>query len=678
MVSLDEVVIKISADIDGAMAGIRKVDTAVAKMDKSVGKSASRIRGASKAMATSIGFIGVAAGAAAVGLGVGMAAQAASMETYMTTLAQLEGSQEAAAEKLRWLRDFAKSTPFELPGLIEATTKLKAYGIDAEDVLETLGDTASAMGKPINMAVEALADAQTGEFERMKEFGMKAVVVSKANAEELGATAEQVGMTALTYTDKFGKQQADIIDRNNRAQITSTIQAIWNEKYAGGMEKQSATVKGMISNIKGSMSAGVLAIMGFNDATGTFDAGSLFDKTKMAVSGLLDRMNDIDFATIGKKIETTVNRIIEIAKQLASDLEPTFEGLKSIAESLVGIFKDVVNSFETNGDEAKTFADALNTVVTALSKVFIWIDKHPMITKLAVTVGVALLAFAYILPVITAVVGALTTVGAAVASAAAFFAGGGTIMTGLGIAIAAIGGPITLVVAAVALLAAAWATNLFGIRDKTASAIETIKYWITSFKDAIFNNMETIKTILTLAMGPIGWIIVAFKNWDKIKEIVTTIVGFVKDAMGGMVEKAKTWGKNIIQGLIDGIKSMFGGITNAVDSAADIVKDYLGFGSPTKKGPGRDVMKWGPNMVDGFVKGVEGSMGLLNGTFGALSGPVPIGKTGITAANQTTSTVPNNIRIEIRDTIVREDSDIDKLILAIDKKMADKARGVSL
>ena len=160
----------------------------------------------------------------------------AQFQRYQTVLKTVLGSTEKAVKKMKWIKDFAKSTPFELPGLVEATVRLQAYGIDAEDVLETLGDTAAAMGKDVMMSVEALADAQTGEFERLKEFGIKAI--------------QEAGQTYLLYTDKHGKEQKALIDRNNREIITSTLTGIWNEKYAGGMKELTNTWEGAMSNLK--------------------------------------------------------------------------------------------------------------------------------------------------------------------------------------------------------------------------------------------------------------------------------------------------------------------------------------------------------------------------------------------------------------------------------------------
>jgi len=146
--------------------------------------------------------------------------------------------------------------------------KLRSFGLDPMNgLLRTLGDTAAAMGKPIDQAVEAIADAVSGEYERLKEFGIKSM--TKGN------------QTAFEYTDKNGKQRRKIVDNNNRAMIQSTLEAIWNEKYAGAMNKQSKTWAGMVSNLADQWTRFKLLVM----KSGVFD----FMKTKL--SGFLDLIN---------------------------------------------------------------------------------------------------------------------------------------------------------------------------------------------------------------------------------------------------------------------------------------------------------------------------------------------------------------------------------------------------
>jgi hypothetical protein len=615
---VDELIIKIDADIKGAMAGIAKVESGIKGMGSSVERAAGGIRGATGKMVKSFSMIGVAAAGVAAGLGIAFTKQAADMQTYMTTLEQLTGSQEAAAAKMKWLLDFAKRTPFELPGLIEATTKLGAYGIKAEDTLQTLGDTAAAMGKPINMAVEALADAQTGEFERMKEFGIKAVVITTANAEKLGATAEQVGLTALTSTDKYGKQRVDVIDRNNREVITSTLMSIWNTKYAGGMEKQSHTLNGMVSNIKDAMYQGSLAIMGFDTATGAFKPDSLFMKAEGAVQRLLDAINEVDFTAIAAKVQEFVENTITTVSKLIDELSPTFDNLKTILSTSVGIIKDIFNIFSDGSGNTATLTDTINTLTTALAKVFKWIDEHPKITKLVVTLGLAAVAFAYIIPIIGAVAGAISFITGAFASLQLIWMTTTSTAGIISALIAALGGPITIIIGIVALLAAAWATNLFDIRGKTKAAIEFI---IDKFND--------------------------------VKNLITD---------------AKSWGKDLIQAFIDGIISKVTDVGKAVKMIAGKVKDYIGFESPTKEGPGKDVMKWGPNMVQSFAEGINRSTPTINNVFSGLSTPAH-------GASPTGTSVFN---IVIRGTVIREESDIDRLVSKIETKLAGKIRSVAV
>jgi len=212
---------------------------------------------------------------------------ASGFEDAGLTLKTLYGDADIAREKFQWLADFAATTPFEFPELLESATRLKAYGMDIEQYGKTVGDTAAAMGKPIMAVVEALADAQQGEFERMKEFGIKAVEITQKNYEQLGASIQDAGKTALTYMDENGKQQIAVVDRNNKEMITSTIQAIWNDKYAGAMEERSKSFTGMLSTIKDNLKSGLADIVGYDMKNMEVQTFSLLGVLKELAGGAL-------------------------------------------------------------------------------------------------------------------------------------------------------------------------------------------------------------------------------------------------------------------------------------------------------------------------------------------------------------------------------------------------------
>jgi phosphotransacetylase len=60
-------------------------------------------------------------------------------------------------------------TPFSLSKAFKGFIKLKALGLQpSEAAMLSYGNTASAMGENLNQMVEAVADAATGEFERLR------------------------------------------------------------------------------------------------------------------------------------------------------------------------------------------------------------------------------------------------------------------------------------------------------------------------------------------------------------------------------------------------------------------------------------------------------------------------------------------------------------------------------
>ncbi len=85
------------------------------------------------------------------------------------------GSELKALTIFQQLQEFAATTPFALNEVVGAFTKLQQRNFNPTiEQLRTMGDIAASSGKSIDQFVEAILDAQTGEFERLKEFGVVA------------------------------------------------------------------------------------------------------------------------------------------------------------------------------------------------------------------------------------------------------------------------------------------------------------------------------------------------------------------------------------------------------------------------------------------------------------------------------------------------------------------------
>lgn len=132
----------------------------------------------------------------------------------------LKGNQKKADQLINWMGRFADSTPFSSADLFPALSR--GVGIasgnvtQAKELLKLSADMAGLMpGKTVSDAMEALADARMGEFERMKEFN-------------------------ITYTaDKFKKTGWN-----------GFIKQVKNA-FEGGAEKLSGTGRGQLNTLMG-------------------------------------------------------------------------------------------------------------------------------------------------------------------------------------------------------------------------------------------------------------------------------------------------------------------------------------------------------------------------------------------------------------------------------------------
>lgn len=207
-------------------------------------------------------------GIAAAVLGKSIIDTASTFEQFETQLNTIEGSSEKAQESLAWISEFGAKTPYDVEQVTAAFVKLKAYGLDPinGDLLRSLGDTASAMGKPLEQAVEAIADAVRGENERLKEFG---IIGSKDG-------------DTMTYTYDYNGESFTKEVSNDSKEIQKALQEIFDQKFSGGMDKMSETWAGMLSNLEDQWTAFKLKI----SKTG------IFDKVKGSLKTTIDYLNN--------------------------------------------------------------------------------------------------------------------------------------------------------------------------------------------------------------------------------------------------------------------------------------------------------------------------------------------------------------------------------------------------
>jgi len=317
-------VIRIDVDGKNATATLSKLRRDFKGLDISIDKTtkrASLFSGAIGKMAIALGgtYIAYRSLKGLFSVSTGFVQTAAQFETFETTLKSITGSSIKAKESMRWITDFTSSTPYQLGQVTNAFIKLKAYGIDpTDDTLKTLGNTASAMGKPLIQAVEAMADAMVGENERLKEFGLR--------ASKMG---NKIG---YEWTDSSGKTR-NIIIENNREIIKSTLNAIFNEKYIGAMDAQSRTWSGIMSNMA--------------------DKWTIFKKDVMD-QGLFNYLK---------------SGAMEVSSTLSGMFDDGLGGAKSFSDFVISWFNNIIAGVGHAVDAVTIFKLGLTTIQTTFATV---------------------------------------------------------------------------------------------------------------------------------------------------------------------------------------------------------------------------------------------------------------------------------------------------------------------
>lgn len=153
-------------------------------------------------------------------------------ESYRTTLRNTFQSSIKANEEFAKIKTFAEKTPFAVDELTSSFIKLVNRGFTPTyEELTSLGDLAASQGKSFDQLVEAILDAQTNEYERLKEFGIRAktsgdmvTLAFKGVEKQIKKTDEEAIRKAIL---SFGQMQG----------------------VAGGMNAQAQTLSGTISNL---------------------------------------------------------------------------------------------------------------------------------------------------------------------------------------------------------------------------------------------------------------------------------------------------------------------------------------------------------------------------------------------------------------------------------------------
>ena len=242
--------------VDKTRGPLKGIERNMGRLDRKAGQVTSTLKGA-----------GVAIAAFASGSVMrGLVNQFTAFEKARSVIATYTGSQEKANREMVRLQKLANDLAQDLPDITNAFKILTTRGIDTSSAsLKAFSNVATANSKSFSQLGEAIADALTGEFERLKEFGIKA---TKENDKVVAQFADGSKKSFNSYKDfvegvkqlgtaegLFGSASAN--NANTLAQAFSNLAGKYNEAAIefgkgakGGLKTFTTTITLLIDQNK--------------------------------------------------------------------------------------------------------------------------------------------------------------------------------------------------------------------------------------------------------------------------------------------------------------------------------------------------------------------------------------------------------------------------------------------
>lgn len=543
-----EKVLKVSvmlAAIDKMSSVIEKASTSGIKSLTRLNKEADRISKSAFDLGRSAGAFGLALGAPLYGA-VQAAADVETMQIALKTAFQ--GNEQAANKAYETINKFAAKTPYELNEVMTGFIKLKNMGLDpSTEALTAYGNTASAMGKSLNDMVEAVADAATGEFERLKEFGIRA-----------SSEGDKV---------KFTFQGVTTTVKKDAGQIELYLKNLGLTKFAGGIEAQSKSFKGQMSTMMDSIK---------------MFAASLGKVLIPVITDLFQKL-----APVLEQVQTWMEKNPQLTKYIVygtaaivalsfavSALSFVFGGLMKIVQAVSSTVSFLTRVVRFSTQATRFMTGAVRTLWTTTS------GLRGVIIRL---IG-SLFSWGTVSKLQTAAQYAMN-LAMSIGKAGAYM----------------LGGAFNFVTGAVRVLNAVMKANpiILIIMIIIGLVIAIIENW--SKLVAFFKNLwESIKNIFSSAYN---WIVKQMKvpimlfkkGWESLKGFFKDLWESVKKPfvdfwnwLTGLGKMFVDAGKNIVNSIWNGIKSAFGKMMEGWKNMWKKVREYLPF-SPAKEGPLKDI-----------------------------------------------------------------------------------------
>ena len=181
------------------------------------------------------------------------------------------------------------------------------------------------------------------------------------------------------------------------------------------------------------------------------------------------------------------------------------------------------------------------------------------------------------------------------------------------------------------------------IKTVIQTVMNAIKSVITtvwnSIKSTLTTILNAIKTVVTTVWNTIKSTVTTITNaikttvvsiWNNMKSgisgVISQIVSVIQSGLNqavsfvkGLASQAYSWGRDLIMGIVKGIRSAIGAVADACQSVADRIRSVLHFSVPDE-GPLTDYESWMPDFMKGLARGIEKSKDIVAKAIDGVAG----------------------------------------------------------
>ena len=248
----------------------------------------------------------------------------AKFEKYQKVLSTALGSEKLAKESMEAIKEMAAKTAFSVDELTDGYVKMVNRGMKPSKAeMIAMTDLAASQGKTFDQLVEAALDAQTGEFERLKEFGIR----GKKSGDQVTLSFKGMNKTV----------------KNTPESIQGAIVAFGQMNgVAGQNAKMMETLEGKTSNLGDSFDAMMVGL------------GTGLRPVFVAILDLITKAIPL-MTFLGKVISSVLVAAKSLVTGFVEVIVSSVMGLYKLAEAGANLLSGNLAGAKKSLDEAQTY-----------------------------------------------------------------------------------------------------------------------------------------------------------------------------------------------------------------------------------------------------------------------------------------------------------------------------------